>query len=156
MNPETFLKLQSYLDNELPPAEAKNIEQWLERDAQARAIYEELRSTKLLLAGNELDLKVPESREFFWAKIEREIVLQPADQSPGRWFVLPNWCYRFAAPLAGAALLMVLAVFILKPSIIPQRIAAYFHEIDTPLEEDDAISFHSQEAGMTVVWIAAK
>lgn len=156
MNPETFLKLQAYLDNELPPAEAQKVAQWLEQDEPARAIYEELRSTKLLLAGSGLEMKVPETREFYWSKIEREIAGQPLVRTTAHWLALPNWCYRLAAPLAGAALLMVLAVFIFKPSIIPQRIAGYFHEIDTPLEEDDAISFHSQEAGMTVVWIAAK
>ncbi len=156
MNPESVLKLQSYLDNELPSSEALEVAEWLKRDAQAQSLCEELRSMKSLMAANELEPKLPESREFYWSKIERAIAPPTVNRTAQNRMSLPSWCFRIVAPLLGAVMLMALAVVVLKPGILPQRIASYFHEIDTPLEEDNAISFHSQEAGMTVVWIAAK
>lgn len=158
MNPESTLKLQAYLDNELTPAEAQQVASWLANDQEARALFDELQTTKRLVGGNELEVTIPESREFYWSKIERAIALERTSSTRRApwWFVLPGWWRRVAVPLVGTAALVLLVVVALKPGFIPQQIASYFHEIDTPMEEDDAISFHSQEAGMTVVWIAAR
>ena len=46
---------------------------WLARDREAAALLEELRNTRAALAGFEAEVRLPESREFFWSKIEREI-----------------------------------------------------------------------------------
>ena len=73
INHETELELQAYLDGELSAGEAKAIADLLGRDAGAQALYQELRTAKSLLAGNELDRKLPESREFYWSKIQRQI-----------------------------------------------------------------------------------
>ena len=73
INHETELKLQAYLDGELPAGEAKAITDLLERDASAQRTYQELRSTRSLLAGNEVERKLPESPEFYWSKIRRQI-----------------------------------------------------------------------------------
>ena len=67
------LKLQAFLDGELPEAEASEVANWLARDREAAALLEELRNTRSALAGFEAEVRLPESREFFWSKIEREI-----------------------------------------------------------------------------------
>jgi negative regulator of sigma E activity len=156
MNHEKALRLQAYLDNEVSAREAAEIAQWLARDEQARAIYEELQSTRGLLSGNELELKLPETREFYWSKIEREISRPTPDTQGLPIGQLRHWWLRFAAPLVGAALLVTVFVLTLSKSGVLYRNAASFQEIETPLEEANAISFHSQAAGMTVVWIASQ
>jgi negative regulator of sigma E activity len=157
INHDKALKLQAYLDNELSANEAGQISEWLARDDEARAVFEELRNTKSLISGNELDLKVAETREFYWSKIAREIARPSAGPTTapqeGTW---RYWWQRFAAPLAGAALLVTLFVFTLNQFNGFGRGGNSFQEIETPFEEANSISFHSQAAGMTFVWISSE
>ena len=105
MNPDKALKIQSYLDGELSDREARSISEWLATDNEARLLFEELQFTKVALAKNEPELKLPESREFYWSKIEREIrrqdqpVAQPAER-PSIFALL----HRYLVPAAGVAL----------------------------------------------------
>ena len=73
MNRDFQLKLQAYLDGELPPQETEKVIHSLRTDPEALALHEELKLTKSLLQGNELEIKLGESREFYWSKICREI-----------------------------------------------------------------------------------
>ena len=73
MDYKSQLKVQAWLDGELPEAEASEVTKWLARDREAAALQEELRNTRQALAGFEAGINLPESREFFWSKIEREI-----------------------------------------------------------------------------------
>ena len=73
INHETELKLQAYLDGELSSGEAKAVEDLSTHDADARALFEELKLTKSVLAENELEVRLPESRGFYWSKIQRQI-----------------------------------------------------------------------------------
>ena len=65
MNREAEIRLQAYLDNEISSSEARQVAAWLARDQAAAQVYEELRNTKLLLSGNEPEIQLPESREFY-------------------------------------------------------------------------------------------
>src|SRR4051812_33088103 len=112
MNSEVELELQAYLDGELAGADVRRVETLLANDAGAKALFQELKTTKSLLAGNEPEIKVPESREFYWSKIERAIEraekLEPAAAtSAGAW--LGRW-RRYLAPLAGVAAVIALGV----------------------------------------------
>jgi anti-sigma factor RsiW len=156
MNQEKLLQLEAYLDNELPPAESKKVAEWLAVDEKARAIYEELRTTKTLLAGNELELKLPESPDFYWSKIQREINRLGTSELPEQPALLHTWWFRLTASLAGAALVMALIITMIRPQVGSSGLAGYFQEIETPIEEASAISFHSQAAGMRVVWIQSQ
>ena len=73
MDHDAQLKLQAFLDGELPEAEASEVANWLARDREAAALLEELRNTRGALAGFEAEIQLPESREFFWSKVQREI-----------------------------------------------------------------------------------
>ncbi|MSU20119.1 MAG: hypothetical protein EXS30_01840 [Pedosphaera sp.] len=153
---EKLLKLQAHLDGELSTAESKQVAGWLASDQQARAIYEELRATKSLLTGNEVELKLPETHDFYWSKIAREINrLNRAPQtSPPRFS--GSWWMRLAAPFAIAALAAVLFISVVKLQSGSRGMTRYFQEIETPLEESNAISFHSDAANMRVVWIPSQ
>ena len=153
MKTENLLKLQAYLDDELTAQESRQVSKWLASDPDAQAVCRQLREAKTLLAGNEWPVRVPETREFYWSKIERRIVrLEAAADSESAPAAAP-WWVRLAAPLAGVAVLIILVLALVKPFSGAGALAGYFHEIETPLEESNAISFHSQAAGMTVVWI---
>src|SRR6185369_4424628 len=93
MEYQNQLKLQSYLDEELPEDEAREVANWLARDQEAVALLTELRQTRQAVTGFEDGIRLPESREFFWSKIEREIQRQEAhtkEQAPR----IP-WALRF-------------------------------------------------------------
>ena len=73
MKDEQQLKLQAYLDGELPDSEVRAVADWIAKDAEAAGLLAELKNTRGALAGFEAEIKLPESREFYWSKIAREI-----------------------------------------------------------------------------------
>ena len=73
MNQDIQLKLQSYLDGELSADESQAVTNLLARDAAARDLLVELTHTRSALQANEPEMKVPDSREFYWSKIRRQI-----------------------------------------------------------------------------------
>ncbi len=98
MDHNAQLKLQALLDGELPEAEASEATNWLARDREAAALMEELRNTRDALAGFEAEVRLPESREFFWSKVEREIQrLETPAPKPA-----PSLAVRAVTPVAGS------------------------------------------------------
>src|SRR6185369_15009730 len=73
MTEEQQLKLQAFFDDELSEAEKREVAAWVARDADATALLTELRNTRKALADFEPAIKLPEAREFYWSKIQREI-----------------------------------------------------------------------------------
>jgi anti-sigma factor RsiW len=148
--------LQAYLDGELSPGETKAIADLLESDAGAQGLYQELKIARSLLAGNELERKLPESREFYWSKIQRQIDRAESTQAAGLTEpAASRWWTRFLAP---ASVLAVLAVFVVVALRSPEGGGTFLalddsHEIETPLEETSSFSFRSEAAAMTVVWV---
>ena len=145
MKTEAILRLQAYLDNEVSSAEARQIASWISRDAEAQALYEELKATKSLLnPANELAVKLPEPPDFYWSKIQRAI--GQTEQEPARRHSPRPWWIRLLAPVAGAA---ALAVFVFT-SVSFNGITGHYKEVS---ETDNSITFYSPEQKMTVVWI---
>jgi anti-sigma factor RsiW len=145
MNQETQFKLQAYLDGELPVAERAQIETLLQQDAVAVALLAELRHTTGALTGYEAELKLPESREFYWSKIQREIQRQPAPVRVAE-FSVSHWLRRMLVP-AGALAAIAIAVML----SVPRRGGAgdYFSA------SGDAVAFTYQNynTGTTLVWL---
>ena len=78
MDFDTQLKLQAFLDGELPEDEAREVASLIARDEEARALHAELKNTRRAIKDSQPNVKLPESREFFWSKVERDIQqLQP-------------------------------------------------------------------------------
>lgn len=148
MKTEDQLRLQAYLDNEVSSSEARQIASWIARDLEAKALYEELQTTKMLLkVENELPVTVPESHDFYWSKIQREI--ERTEREPARSTATARpWWFRILAPLAGTAALAML----LFTSISMNPSVAVHHE-DATLE-DGTITFRSKDNSMTLVWIS--
>src|SRR5580658_8042220 len=104
MKHELELKVQAWLDGELPDHEARRLGEWIARDPEASALAAELGCVRQAMFGNEAAGPLGESREFYWSKIERQIQREAgARRTDGLpWYA--RW-RRFMAPMAGAAAL---------------------------------------------------
>src|SRR5690348_1520442 len=108
MEYDAELKLQAYLDGELPEAEAKDVAKRVAQDQEATLLLAELKNTRQALAGGEVLRQLPESREFFWSKIEREIERLDAPRPAlVQQSILSRW-RRLLVPLSAAAVLGIL------------------------------------------------
>jgi anti-sigma-K factor RskA len=151
MNQELALKYQAFVDGELSESEARRVARSLETDADARALVAELRNSKAMLIGNEPEVKLPDSREFYWGRIQRQIECmerEPASPTMGRWpAMLAGW-RRFVAPLAGVAVITFLGMVAVR-FYNPEPVD-YLAEIENLSEDSTAYSFRS--GNMFVVW----
>ncbi len=151
MKPDWELKLQAYLDGELSERQARRVAAWLANDTQAQQLAAELRHTKTLLGENLPEAHLPESREFYWSKIERAI--QRAEASPERAAFNPwRLWQRYVAPLAGLALVAFLAVAVVNHSTGPD-LGGSLAEVENLSEHVGSFSFRSQSENMFVVWL---
>lgn len=155
MNEELSLKLQAYADGELPEREAREVADLLAKDTDARALVEELKNTRSALAGFEAEIKLPESREFYWSKIEHEIHrLEKPQTSRSETPVFAAW-RRFLVP-AGALAVLVLAGFLVFPLLHDPRMAesAESAESEFTLPDSEAFTYHDYANGTTLVWLS--
>jgi len=149
MDFETELKLQAFLDGELPEAEARDVAKLLAQDQEATLLLGELRNTRQALKGAEALVQLPESREFFWSKIEREIERmerpQPVQQKRPFFFRLQ----RFLVPVSGA---LAVAVF-LGITLLNGNSGTALGETELATDDMGAITFRSESEGITSVWL---
>lgn len=152
MKPDLELKLQAYLDGELSERQARRVAAWLANDAQAQQLAAELRQTKTLLIEHPPEAQLPESREFYWSKIQRAI--QRAEAAPERPAFNPwRLWQRYVAPLAGLALVAFLAIAVVNHPAGPQDLAGPMTEVENLSEHVGSFSFRSQSENMFVVWL---
>jgi anti-sigma factor RsiW len=152
MDWETQLKLQAYLDGELPEAERGEMADKVAQSPEAAALLAELRQTRKLLGGFEQEIQMPESREFFWSKIEGEIQRQERRQpAPAGipWLARLRW---LLVPASAVALLLVaglVATWHNGSSGLPDGT-----EIETAQADTKAFTYRDYETGMTLVWLS--
>jgi len=141
------LELQAWLDGELSEPKARRIGAKIAGDQEASRLITELQAVKSALAGNETARTVPETRALYWSKIERQIQRQAPGPRAVQAPLQAVWRLWFA-PLAGFAALACLLLLAVKPYAPPA-----FDEISSTGEGMEAVTFHDQAAGMTVVWL---
>jgi hypothetical protein len=150
MKQDLQLKVQAWLDGELPDQEARRIAEWIARDAEASALAAELGCVKQAMFRNEAAAASGESREFYWSKIERQIQreagLRRGDATP--WYA--RW-RRYLAPAVGVAGLACVLVIAIRQAAPPS-----FDEISSTIEGMEAVTFHDQSSQMTFVWLQDK
>jgi hypothetical protein len=157
MDEELQIKIQALLDHELPEAEAREVLSLIARDAGAAAVHTELKNVRRLLAKQDRHIQVPEFREFYWSKIQREIErLEPAplEQRPSRLWL---WLRRSLIPATALAALAV-AFLILSPAHppapVPSLAAGPEPEQHADAADSGAMTYHDYEAGATLVWLS--
>ena len=149
MEYDSQLKLQSFLDGELSEAEAREVASWLARDQEAVLLLAELRNTREACAKSEGIVLLPESREFFWSKIEREIsrLEQPAVPRE-RPSLLALW-RRFLVPasaIAALVIITIIAVGPLKTSSMPIS--------EAENTDNGAFVYRDDATQTTLVWLS--
>ena len=154
MNHDAELKLQAWLDGELPDREAAEVKEWLAGDREAQLLLAELKNTGAALAGQEEGIKLPESREFFWSKISREIERQEhAAAAPARTVHGRPRLLRLLVPTGALAAVAFVAFWLAGPSPAPAAMTA-----EMVLASDDmgAYTFRDHGAapgeGLTMIW----
>jgi anti-sigma factor RsiW len=148
MDYDAQLRLQAFLDGELPEAEASKVTDWLARDREAAALLGELRNTRDALAGFEAEVRLPESREFFWSKVEREIqrLETPAPRPASTPFFAR--LRRFLMPACAVAVVLMAVLVLTRPAGTSGR------TVETALADAGAFTYRDYSAGTTLVWLS--
>ncbi|MBA4146824.1 MAG: hypothetical protein H0X66_01830 [Verrucomicrobia bacterium] len=153
MNHEQQLQLQAYLDGELSDRESRKVTDLLASNEEARNLFSELQFTRTALVENEPEFKLPESREFFWSKIQREIRQTEAAPVPTAAGVsVFAWLQRYLMPVSVVAVLAVIGIFAMSKSQ-PTQTAYAFGEIEALNGDMDSITFRSEAERMTVIYL---
>jgi anti-sigma factor RsiW len=141
------LKLQAYLDGELSETESSQVAELLKRDPSAAALLAELREMRKAVSAFGEDLRLPESREFFWSKIQREIERQerPVEAAEPRisWLAVLR---RALVPATALATVLLLGVMVTRQA---PGLAS-----ETALDDSGAFTYHDFAAGATLVWLS--
>jgi anti-sigma factor RsiW len=158
MNLEQQLKLQAFLDGELPEREAREILTWTQRDREAASLLAELKNTRQAMVKSEPHLSVPESREFFWSKIEREIQrLEPQSTSAPDVSIFAA-LRRFLLPASAVATLVIagmIAHFNVPKASVESVADSDMPTVETTLANSDATTYRDANEGTTLVWFSA-
>lgn len=148
MDQETQLKLQAFLDGELPEAEQREIASLVARDKEAADLLTEFRHTRQALSGFERDIRLPESREFYWSKINRQIeALEPRKAQPVEVSIWAR--LRQLLVPATALALVTIAGFVATRSMNVDPISG-----ETALEDSGALTYRDYSAQATLVWLS--
>jgi anti-sigma factor RsiW len=142
----TELKLQALLDGALDAREVRDIETCLAQDPQSAALLQELKWVKTALAGNDLAVAHPETREFFWSKIQQGIAVEESRAATAP--VERPWWVKLLYPAAGLAA-MVAVMFAVSGGRTTDG-----SDTESVPEDVNAISFRSEAEAMSVVYVA--
>ncbi len=143
------LELQAYADGELSASACGKVEARLAADAEARALLAELRMTRQALAANEPALKLPESREFYWSKIERAINRLESAGARRAPSPILHWWRRLILPAAGLAVLALTLSVTVFPGL--QRGGP---GVEATFPGAEALTYRDQAHGVTLVWLS--
>ncbi len=149
MDRESQLQLQALLDRELSGEEAQRVEARLAQDAEAVALLAELKGAREAFKVFEQEVKLPESREFFWSKVEREIrrrerMDQPPEPATPAWWTA--WRRLLLPATAVAALAVAALIGWPGKSGTPQ--------FESAVADAGAFTYRDFNTGTTLVWLS--
>jgi len=149
MERDDEIRLQAYLDGELPEAEARDVAKWLAQDQQAVLLHAELKNTRQALVAAERPIQLPESREFFWSKIEREISrLETTEPAPKKQSFLVAW-RRLLVPVGAVAALGIIILAVLGPLS-----SSTMAESEVTSDDTGGFVYRDYDGGTTLVWLS--
>jgi len=147
MKEDLQLKLQAYLDGELPSGEAQAVRDLLADDDAARDLLMELTNTRDVIVAHEATIKLPETHEFYWSKIQREI-RRETKPTPAAGFSLAAWLRRMLVPAGAFAAVAIAALLSL-----PHAGSGMGEYASTTSSEAAAFTYHDYATGTTLVWL---
>jgi len=156
MNEEQQLRLQAFVDGELPERETREVAAWIGSDPAAAGLVAELKTVRDALITPEPAVTVPESREFYWSKIARDIETLERTTTSRPAF---RWQQLFWP--VGATALCLAIVLLQNPFGTPNEplSAVITPDADTPIVEavqpgSDATTYRDESDGTTLVWFS--
>jgi len=158
MSNEQQLKLQAFLDGELPEREAREVLVWTQRDRDAAALLAELKNTRQSLASAMPQTNVPESREFYWSKIAREIQRPEPQRTSAPGVSIFAALRRFLLPASAVATLVIAGLFahFNTPKLSLESVAdADTPTVETAMADSDATIYRDASEGTTLVWFSS-
>ena len=145
---DTQIKIQAFLDGELAGDEAREVVTLIAGDQEAAALLGELKNTRRALSGAEQGITLPETREFYWSKIRRDIEkverAQPALAPVSPWHTLVRWI----RPIGVVAVVAVISLLVWQQMDGGNGLGA----IVTAQIDSDAITYQDAASGTTFVW----
>ena len=158
MNEEQQLKLQAFLDGELPESEAREILAWTQRDSAAGALLTELKNTRAAMAKAQPQLSLPETREFFWSKIEQEIQRLEPQKTAAPNVSIFTMLRRLLVPAAALSVLIIAGMIAYLN--VPKAGVATVADDDTPsvettLANSEVTTYRDASEGTTLVWFSS-
>lgn len=152
MKQDLQFKLQAYLDGELSSGEAKVVADLVAQSADTRALLAELTNTRSALAGFEAEIKLPETREFYWSKIARDIQRQEKRVSVGAPASILTVLRRLMVP-AGIMVALLMGMLVIKQQLgVDRRLEVA--ETDTAQVDAGPFTFRDFASGTTLVWLS--
>lgn len=151
MKEDLQLKLQAYLDGELSASEAKSVTSWLAKDAAARHLFVELTNTRAALLSHEPDIKLPESREFYWSKIRRQIDREETVAPAVKTISIMERIRRLLVPASAVAAMMI-GLMVIQNQLGQGGYAAF--EASGVHEDSETFTYRDYESGTTLVWLS--
>jgi len=153
MKHDLQLKLQAYLDCELPPGEAKAVTDWLAGDGAARGLLTELTNTRAAIAAHEAEIKVPSSADFYWSGIRRAIEQQAKSTPPEAVGVsIFTWLRRMLLPASGLVAVLLAVTLTWQP--FRSQGTVVVEETETTFADAGAFTYRDYASGTTLVWVS--
>ncbi len=107
MNEEMQYKLQAWIDGELNSSDSAEVAEWVSKNPEAIQEAQWLRSLRSAMRSGESCPTVTESRETYWAPIERRIELLDEEAVlPANVSLWREWCRQWLVPAGGLAMLV--------------------------------------------------
>lgn len=147
MKTETCLEIQAYVDGELDAARRATVESLCSTDPAARRLLEDLASFRDCVQGHEPEFSVPETREFYWSQIQRQLK-SPAAPAPAQISPWLNWV-RWLVPVAGLAAVAYLIALPRSEAPASRTLAS----VSPASMEASSVVYRSEADGVTVHWI---
>jgi hypothetical protein len=113
-----------------------------------------------MLVQNEPEVRVPDTRDFYWSQIQRRI---SAAERESRVSQAKPWWMRFLAPIAGTVALCAMLLSVVnkdgrQPTAVNPALPALAsapHQLEQSADVS-TITFRSESEGVTVVWITSE
>lgn len=156
MNIRQQLKVQAYLDGELSPHAARQVESLLRHDREAKRLYASLKETRKILRKNEGPVALPVSGDYYWSRIEQRMMTLGLPSAPAHAWWPPVWAWlarrwKWLAPAAAAGALLLL----MSPAKVswPHPIDLTGLEVESEYADANVVTFQSEADDITVVWV---
>lgn len=154
MKQDLQLRLQAYLDGELPSGEAQAVVDWLAQDAAARDLLVELTNTHAALLTHESDIKVSDSREFYWSKIRRQIEREEQSAPLKTSVSLMERFRRLLVPAGAVAAVLIGVVLVQQKFSSSDADDSVAFVTDASNEDSETFTYRDYGSGTTLVWLS--